>query len=318
MPRPLLVLVLAAGCLGPQVSDTVVVQGLLLPAGATVPPLDADDADQIAANDGVGDVIPLLSGFADGKPVRFWDFGPAPDVAAPAFVLYRRTADNMLEKLPHPPIFGVIPGDKNYSPFWAKFVVEVTAQYQGELITSTMALDEALDRGLVLKPRLMPVNINCPIVHKGAKLEVADGSPPVDAAPFYYEGKQGSYFHVGETALAADSVHVPIIDLYELRREGGEPLSEPVRNVDIDGDGDRRDTNDVFAFAPPATGYSPLCRVTSVAVGADVASIDTTHDQTMAAVRAASDLFVAGNPTPLVVAYQTTTRLFDCPIQVSP
>jgi hypothetical protein len=311
---------LTAGCLGPQVSDTVEAQRLLLPAGATVPSLYDDDevAEKIEANDGVGDTIPLLSGFADGQPVRFWDFGPAPDVAAPVFVLHRRLPDNTLEKIGHPPIFGVIPGDAGYSPYWAMFIVEITANYQGELITSTMALDEALDRGLVLKPHLTPRNVNCPVVHKDARLQVADGAPPIEGQPFYYEGKQGLYFHLGETALAADSVHVPITDLYELRRAGGEPLSEPVRNVDIDGDGDTTDTNDVFALGASATGFSPLCRVVSVAVGVDVASIDTTHNQAQADVRAASDLFTNGTPTARVVGYQPTTRMFNCPIQTVP
>src|SRR5512143_1283897 len=82
----------ASSCLGPQVSDTVSRPELILPAGSTVPSIyDTDDGRLIAAHQGVSGTVPLLSGFAGGKPVRFWDFGAAPDHVAP---LYRLVTKN--------------------------------------------------------------------------------------------------------------------------------------------------------------------------------------------------------------------------------
>src|SRR5215470_12505973 len=115
-PRSVVVLTLLAGCLGPQVSDEVQPVSRVLPAGTQVLSLydDAAEAAQIAANDGVPDLIPLWSGFADGRPVQFWDVGPAPGFAAPLYVLFSRDTGGTLMPVDHPTILGVIPGDAGY------------------------------------------------------------------------------------------------------------------------------------------------------------------------------------------------------------
>ena len=86
--------VLLGACLDPLVDDDVAPRGLVLPAGTAVP--DAHDElavdTLIADNDGVDGEVPLLSGFAGGAPVRYWDFGVVPEFAAPLFVLIRRDA----------------------------------------------------------------------------------------------------------------------------------------------------------------------------------------------------------------------------------
>ncbi len=320
-PRSVALLSLLAGCLGPQVSDQVQPAGLVLAAGTAVPSLydSPAEAARVAANDGVPDLIPLASGFADGKPVRFWDFGPAPAFAAPLFVLHRRDADNNLTPIDHPPIVNVIPGDVGYSAYWVKTVVEVTDAYRAEIIPSMAALNEAVELGLVKPAQITATNIDGPIVHAAARLDAGPGMAPIaPAGRFYYAGREGAYFDFGPTALP-DSAHVPVTKVYELTRAGGLPLSELVRHVDIDGDGDATDTNDIFAAAVGDAAWSPLCQVVSVTVPATVASIDTTGDQTKADLRAATDLFVGGAPVAAVVlAYQTTTRLFNCPMKATP
>jgi hypothetical protein len=316
-PAPLLV---AASCLGPRVSDEVSGAELLLPASAaaSVPSIyDTDDGEAIEANQGVPTLIPLLSGFAAGAPVRFWDFGPAPDHVAPLFRLAQRNGDT-LTPLPHPPIFTAVPGDRGYSPYWTVFLVEVTAAYQGQLITSQQALDEARARGLVLAPKAAPVNVNCPIVTPDIRLEVGGGKPAL--APdhvFYYEGHQGVYFELGASHLGPDNVSVPTTDLFQLRHEGGEPVSEPVRHVDLDGDGDTSDTNDVFARRVGDDAWSPRCQVVDVVVNGTTALIDRSQSDTVSDVRAASDLFTGDQPTARVVAYDRSTRFFNCAMQTT-
>jgi hypothetical protein len=290
--------------------------GLVLPSGTPVPSLYDDDAEaaQIAASDGVPDLIPLISAFADGGPIGYWDFGPAPAFAAPLFVLSMRDAGGNLVPLGVPTIVGVIPGDAGYSPFWLKSVVEVTDKYQGQVIASVAALNEAVTLGLVKPPQLTDVNIDCPIVHAGAQLDGGAGAAPIaPAGRFYYEGLEGRYFDFGP-AGPNDAAGVPPAKLYRLTRLGGLPLSEPARHVDMDGDGDTNDTNDIFAAVGADARRSALCQIVNVTVPASTASIDTTHDATKADLRAESDLFVGGAPVAKnVLAYDVTTTLVNCP-----
>ncbi|HTM22520.1 MAG TPA: hypothetical protein VL172_18490, partial [Kofleriaceae bacterium] len=103
-------------------------------------------------------------------------------------------------------------------------------------------------------------------------------------------------------------------------REGGEPLSEPARGVDMTGDGDLADSNDVFALPPGDAGGTPLCRTVSVTVPTDYGSSDTYADDGMADATDAGDLF-DGDGVPIagaVIAYQATDELRNCPFQVTP
>src|SRR5262249_17904451 len=114
--RPAVLLVLA-GCLGPQVSDSVSQPQLVLPAGANVPLIDtSDDGEESEATDGVAGTVPLLSGFAEGRPVLFWNFGPVPTHVSPLSRLVR-TSGGTTTRLPHPQIFTAVPGDIGYSPY---------------------------------------------------------------------------------------------------------------------------------------------------------------------------------------------------------
>jgi hypothetical protein len=312
--RPSVLLALA-GCLGPQVSDVVSQPQLVLPAGAAVPLIDTtDDGKAIVANDGVDGTIPLLSGFVNGRPVHFWNFGPVPTHASPLFRLVR-VSGGTTTRLPHPPIFTSIPGDIGYSPYWTVFEVPVTDAYQGQLITSPAALNEAQNLGLVGAAKPHPTNIDCPVVARDIRLEVGGGQPPL-APPsvYYYAGYQGVYYDFGETALASDNVTVPTTDLYELRRQGGDVLSEPVRGVDLDGDGDKNDTNDIFAAAFGDPAWSPRCRIVDVTVPADTSSIDTSGDETMADFKSASQLF-GPDGTPIAgkaLSVDPTNQVFNC------
>ncbi len=320
-PAVLLVPLVLAGCLGPQVSDVVSEPQLVLPAGADVPLIESsDDGEKIEANDGVDGTVPLLSGFANGRPVHFWSFGAVPTHVAPLFRLVR-VSGSTTTRLPHPQIFTSVPGDIGYSPYWMVFEVPVTDAYQGQLITSAAALNEAQALGLVGAPKARAVNNDCPVVARDVRLEVGNGQPPLAAqSVFYYDGFQGVYYDFGETALASDNVTVPTTDLYQLKRQGGAALSEPVRGVDLDGDGDTKDTNDIFAAALGDPDWSPRCRIVEVTVPADTSSIDTTGDETMADFMSASQLIGPGG-APIAgkaLSVDPTDTVFHCLLQSAP
>jgi hypothetical protein len=309
-----------AGCLDAQVSDEPGLPGLVLPAGSAVPSAHDDPAieRQIDDSDGVGEVVPLLHGFAGGQPVAYWDFGPAPEFAAPIFVLVAEAAGGELEPIAHPTIIDAIPGDPAYSPFWALILVKVTAAYQGELLTSFAAVQEAEQRGLVEAPRLQDEAVNCPAVASGVTLELGgDAEPLPPPAEFFWQGMTVSYYDFGRLAIERRAV-VPASARYLLRREGGEPLSEVVRGVDMTGDGDANDTNDVFAHRAGQPDFSPLARTVDVAVAAGTGSIDTSGDQAESDIRAADQLFDPDAVEGTVVGFTETDELRNLPQQQEP
>jgi hypothetical protein len=309
-----------AGCLDAQVSDEPGLPGLILPAGSEVPSAHDDPAidRQIDDSDGVGELVPLIHGFVGGQPVAYWDFGPAPDFAAPIFVLVAEGEGGELEPIAHPTIIDAIPGDPAYSPFWALVLVEVTAVYQGELLTSFAAVAEAEQRGLVESQHLQEEAVNCPAVASGVTLQLGGGAEPLPPpASFYWQGKTVSYYDFGRFAIDQSSV-VPASARYVLRRAGGEPLSEVVRGVDMTGDGDANDTNDVFAQRAGQPDFSPLARTVDVAVAAGTGSIDTSGDQTESEIRAAAQLFDPDAVEGTVVAFSETDELRNLPQQGEP
>lgn len=314
---PLLAL-FAGACLDPQVSDEVPTKGLVLPAGTAVPSAhdDPEVEAQIASNDGVSGTVPLLSAFADGAPVRYWDFGATPDFIAPVFILADRNANGDLVRLPHNTIIDAIPGDPGYSPYWAVLFLEVTDAYNGELITSFRAIEEAQALGLVYPPLLPTFAVNCPAVASDVAVEVGGGnealSPPTE---FFWKGKTVKSYDFGpmpiaDASLAAES------SIFVLSREGQAPLSEPLRGVDITGDGDTTDTNNVFSAAKTSENYTPLCRRVNVTVPPlSVPLIDTSGDQLTSAIQDATDLFNPGPVPGNVIAFESTEILGNCPQQ---
>ncbi len=310
-----LVLLLLCGCLEPLVDDAPGGSGEILPAGAEVPSAHDDPLinEQIAAADGVDGVIPRISGFADGAPIHYWNFGPAPSFAAPLFVLARRDGEELVP-IAHNTIIDSIPGEGGYSPYWAVLMVEVTDAYAGELLTSVAAVQEAERRGLVLPPVQQAFGVNCPVVAREVALDVGAGMPLPPPTRFYWRGHTINYYEFGPMPLV-DRSGVTASPRYVLRREGGEPLSEVDRGVDMTGDGDTTDTNDIFVATAEASQRSPHCRRVDVVVRENVASIDTSGDETDAELRAATQLL---NPAPVaanVVSISPTEDDRNCPQQ---
>ena len=305
----LLALILLAGCLGPQVSDDLAASGDIVPAGTAIPPIDGDDADTIALHDNVDGIVPRLTAFAGGTQIHVWDFGPAPSYAAPVFVLMREDSSGTPVRIDHPPIIGTIPGEAGYSPFWSVFEVKVTSAYAGELLTSSTCLEEAERDGLIDAPKPLGMAINAPIVAADVRLDTGSGTAMPTTKVFYYEHHTVAYFDFGELAITS-SVEVAASPRYVLRRDGEEPLSEPIRGVDMDGDGDVVDSNDIL----PAAG-TPLCQRVDVVIAPTIASIDTSRDDAVADLTSEPQLFDPGPVAGTVLAFSATTELRDCPRQ---
>ncbi len=216
----------------------------------------------------------------------------------------------------HPTIIDVIPGDPGYSPFWQLFLLPVTEAYDGELLTSFAAVQEAREQGLAGPPVALDLYVNCPVVHRDSELALPSGFKAPNQ--FFYRGTRASYFGAGMSPLRSGSSLVDVQPLYQLRREGGEPLDETVRGVDMTGDGDTVDTNHVFAMDPDAVWFSPLTQAVEAVVVADTAAVDTYGDDSISDVEGASDLFdEAGNPrSSRLIALYPGTELRNTPLWV--
>lgn len=269
-----------AGCLDPLVGDAPVADDLILPKGSVVPLAQGPIGDQLVEMDGVAGEVPLLGGYAQGDPVQFWDFGAVGDATAvPAYVLARQEGMKAFEPIEGAPmIVAALPGDPGYSPLFVLHWLPVTTKWDGEVLASFEAVSQARDLGLVKRPIKQRRIAHCPVVAPATTLEDTRKKDRVEAIKVYAHGVRTVCFPLGTHEVGEDAMQIPIGRVYTLRREGGEPLSEPERGVDINGDGDLGDTNHVFEAGPDDAGYSPLVRVIEVVIAADAAAIDTGAD----------------------------------------
>lgn len=309
---------LLSACLEPLVDDSVPATEAVFPSAGSIPSVTEDKAllAQIDGADGVGRVIGRTSAFANGTRVFYWNFGPAPASTAPLFYLADSDAEGTLTKRDdHPGVIDVVPGQAGYSPFWRILLVPVTSAWSGERITSFTELQRAQDAGLVGPAEETDRVVNCPVVHPDVRLEQATGEP-LAPSDVYYRGVRVPLF--GVEALTVPGA-LPVADVYVLRREGGEPLDEGARRVDMTGDGDTNDTNGIFEVDPSQSSYTPLWRVVKVVVPEAYKSIDTFADETQAEYQARKHMFEAGPELQALsgklIAFEPTDTLVNCPIE---
>jgi hypothetical protein len=303
----LALLIVLAGCdmLKPQTSDVTVDASRpidaapdaagtsLLPAGTEVPSIatNAELLSQIKIFDGLSDnalamnggVVTRSTGKANGATVMYWNFGSAPTegnfaVSAPIYVLCDDDGSgNLTPRTDHPFLIDSIPGDPRYSPIRRITYVPVTAAYNGELITSVDALNEAFDKGLVGEPKPAGTWRNMPVVPPGTKLELGTSVDPMVALPVYGRGYTVELFPLGG-ALGIQPL-----------RNGQPPMGQESRLLSGVATGTppamptSLDAQPVFQYgiptAPPTTSYNYTPLVTEIdvrlATGVDPTAIMT-------------------------------------------
>lgn len=203
--------VLAAGCrLDPLVDDQPGASANILPSTANIPSVSTNSelTNQITLNDSLDDDALDASGgvivrsdgafSGDGTPVRFWAFGGAERAPAPIYVFGTGdpTSSSFQQLTDHPPLVDTVPGDGEYEPIHTIFRVRVTDKYQGERITTSGALADAIDLALVEPPVAIKAFVNWPIVRPGTRLEVATGVS-IAPTPLYAHGYVVDSFPLG-------------------------------------------------------------------------------------------------------------------------
>jgi hypothetical protein len=176
-------LAVTAACrLDPLVDDKPGASANILPSDAKIPAV-ADNPDlltQITLNDSLDTkalttsmgLIVRGTGFSDGNPVKFWAFGASRRAPAPIYVFGTGDALTSFQPNDHLPLVDALPGDTEYNPIHTIYRVVVTDRYHGEKITTTGALADAIQIGLVEEPVSIKSFIDGPIVRPGTMIEL--------------------------------------------------------------------------------------------------------------------------------------------------
>lgn len=184
---------LCSGCLEPLVGDDPGYSQNVLPPGSVVPSgyADLQISHKIDRGDGLSvPLVPMSTGYADGRELKYWDFGPAGRSAGEAYALATCGADG--QPLPDarigqwPVIVDNIPGDGDYTPYRAISWVCLTAQWGGQIVSSVDALGDAIKLGLLAEPLPPTFWVNLPIV--SAPVEVEGPAGIRASSPAYYRG----------------------------------------------------------------------------------------------------------------------------------
>lgn len=311
--------------------DTVDSAGprFVLPAGATIPPV-ADNAELVSqiklfcglspsALAAANGIITRSTGKAAGATVRFWNFGTARIVdgyvaSAPVYVLadfdgvstYTPRAD-------HPMMIDSLPGDTGYSAIRRVVYVPVTAAYAGERITSTAALQEALDLGLVTDPVPAGTWRDLPVVPTGTLLEVSATLPAIAATEVYARGYRVELVPLGG-ALGTQPLRngVPLGAQEARLLSGVATGTPPALSTTLDA-------QPVFQLgiptAPPTTtpNYTPIVTEVDVRLATGIDPTTVTNDVQL--FKRATNGSISAYFTDTVATYTTTTTVSNKFIQ---
>jgi hypothetical protein len=310
MPRIyLLSAALLAACrLDPLVEDTPGASANVLPSDAMVQAVTANMelTNQITSNDSLGaqlkdGVIQRQTGgrSAGGAIVSFWAFGEAERAPAPIYLFGTGDPAGAFERNSHPPLVDAVPGDREYEPIHTIYNVRVTDKYRGEKITTTAALNDAIDLGLVEAPIPIEKFINWPIVRPGVKLD-AGAAQPVMPTQVYARGYLVDSFPLGGAFSVQNNPNglLPTAQVSFLRGPN---------------DGPPNTARPIFQANLPTTespAYTPVSIVVNVDLNVDAAAITKDSDLFSRSMSGA----IVGT-TDAVRAYQITTMTIDLQIQ---
>src|ERR671915_677957 len=189
----------------------------------------------------------LVSGWYQGREVRYYDFGSNTPIkgngvsTAPIYVfIHGMKADGSPDFVEgQHNLVDVVPGEEGYSDLWHVMLVTVPEGYEPDSITSKEQLDAA---GYEIAATDMLVN--CPIVAQGTTLEGGE-----ELVQGWHDGEQVFYPDFGQNIPAAIPIWVFITGMDE---QGNPQFVEGQNNI-IDA-------------VPGDPGYSAFWRVNLVTV----------------------------------------------------
>jgi hypothetical protein len=298
-------LLLLGGCLDPLAGEAPGYSRHLLSADAEVASVSSDPAftRRVDMNDGISmGTAPLKSGFAVGKAVKYWDLGLGRGTGTPAYKLARCDDEQVpLEDgaVDHPLFFDAVPGDSDYTQFWAVSFVCVTAKYKGERITNMLALADAYELGLALEPKEPLQWLHAPVVLEGVVLDGAGDGMGLKTA--YCRGLSFTVADLGEQAVVDPSIvsmgkSITSGNVYEIVRQGSTKVERVIfGSAGFNEDGSRSEK------------YVGVWTLVNVTITAD-ASIDMfTQESEIATVNMDRSFTKANDKITTIVASTTRT-----------
>jgi len=298
-----------AACLDPRVADSPGASTHVLPAGAEVASVadNSELASQVQRNDGIDDgaynrnggALVRGTGASDGAAVRFWPLGGAITAPAPLYEL----VDGDGVHVGHPVLVDALPGDTRYSPMHAINRVVITDAYRGERLTTTEALADAIDLGLIAAPEPTGRFVASPIVLPATRIEIGDGMIVEPELAYAAGVAVGLLRFGGERGIQPARNLIPTRQVSFLRAAHGPSYdaSRPIFFATIPA-----------APAANAATYSALSVVLDVDLAEGVDPADITSD---------SQLFVRGpdgaiqSSTELVTHFAAEPALVVLPLQ---
>lgn len=216
-----------------------------------------------------------LQGFAAGEGVIYWNVdGAISRIIAPFYEVLDVDGERA-----HSLVIDVVPGDPGYTPFWRKVVVRATERYNGEVLWSRDAIDAAIAAGIVEDLEPTDLVYNCPVVTSTTVTVPQPG--PGQTRPrlgrVFYRGVGVPWVDLGDPIVVPTSQReMPIEPVYLMQRID-EPglIYEFVTRVDIDGDAELTQSNNIFAEGLDDDRYTPLWQATLLRVTSDYVSVET-------------------------------------------
>jgi hypothetical protein len=272
-----------AGCLEPLSEDKAGYSRNLLPSDAEIASVSEDPSftRRVDMNDGItGTTVARKSGFAVGLPVKYWELGAGRGSATPAYSLAR--CDDEGKPLPdgvldHPMLFDAVPGDADYSQFWAINYVCVTPAYTGQRIINLAALSDAYELGLALEPAAPLAFRHVPMIMEGVTFEEASGDVPAVRGA-YCRSYQFTSADFGASAeidpsIVTNNKQIAIGYVYDLNRPGSTKVERVVfSSAAFNADGTR------------SAKYAPAWTIVNVTITADADIESFTQESDIATV----------------------------------
>ncbi len=311
---PVTVSIFLAGCLEPSPEevlpfDVFVGDDVDAPAFSELPDFESR-VDQFTQR------IDYLRGFAEGRPIWYWNVdGANSRVIAPALFIVDESGERR-----QAPIIDSLPGDLGYSPWWRVIEYQVTSAWNGEVFTSRASVDAGARAGLLEGPVETSEVLNAPV--SLPEVTADDGMQiSVRTSTVWYRGAVGRWVPFNQDFRLPTGVRqMPTLPKYIFQRiDEALPIYEFIAGVDLNGDNELNDSNNVFAVDVTSDDYTPLWFAASVRTTPDYESIDTSPIDRAVGLSAEAEFFDRG--TSRVLSSQVVSveldedRLVNCPIQ---
>ncbi len=213
-------------------------------------PTYAANVEQFASS------VAYLRGFADGESIWYWNVdGPNATFIAPLYQIIGLDGQQIGRE-----IIDVIPGDAGYTPWWRVWQVKVTDRYDGERIWSRAAIDAGIRAGILEEPMPTMNVVNCPVTRRETVIPVSsDGDVESTKWVWYRDRRIDWIVFTDFITVPTDDRNMPIYPVYVFQRiNEGAPIYEFVTGVDVTGDNELNDSNNIFASGLDGPRYSPL------------------------------------------------------------